>query len=473
MAVSTVKLNGTTLMTVNDTTATASDVAQGKYYYGADGVKTQGTSQGGGGGGGGSIDDDVVFIDYDGTVLHSYSASDFQALTAMPSNPSHTGLTAQGWNWSLSDAKAQVTAMGRCIIGQMYTTSDGKTRLYLRFADSARLSPYLALCPNGTVTIDWGDGSTADTLTGTSLTTLKYAQHTYPGTGDYVMTLSLTSGTAFEFYGTSNVPGPLRVSTGTSTSVGTASYVYNNTIKKAEIGTGARIGQYSFRSCYSLSSINIPNTVTSIGTYAFHTCYNLQALVIPNTTTSVGSYSFYGCSNVALASVPKELTTMGTYAFSNCSTLALIPIHNWMTGISDYSYEYCSSAQILKIPTTVSTIGAGALRYCNSLASVTISSSITTLNSNVFGYDRALASLIIPSTVTSVAANAFNSCNGMKEYHFLSTSPPTLAATSAFTGIQSDCKIYVPYSADHSVLEAYQTETNWSTYASYMVEEPQ
>lgn len=48
MAVSTVQLNGTTLMTVNDTTSTASDVASGKYFYAADGTKTLGTASGGG-----------------------------------------------------------------------------------------------------------------------------------------------------------------------------------------------------------------------------------------------------------------------------------------------------------------------------------------------------------------------------------------------------------------------------------------
>ena len=78
------------------------------------------------GGGGGSASDAVRFFDYDGTILYSYSASDFAALTAMPSNPTHTGLTSQGWNWTLADAKAQVTAMGSCDIGQMYVTSDGK-----------------------------------------------------------------------------------------------------------------------------------------------------------------------------------------------------------------------------------------------------------------------------------------------------------------------------------------------------------
>lgn len=60
---------------------------------------------------------DVNFFDYDGTVLYSYTADEFKALNALPANPIHTGLTAQGWNWSLSDAKALVNSIGKCNIG--------------------------------------------------------------------------------------------------------------------------------------------------------------------------------------------------------------------------------------------------------------------------------------------------------------------------------------------------------------------
>ena len=48
---------------------------------------------------------DVNFYDYDGTCVASYTAADFASLDALPANPSHDGLTAQGWTWSLSDAK--------------------------------------------------------------------------------------------------------------------------------------------------------------------------------------------------------------------------------------------------------------------------------------------------------------------------------------------------------------------------------
>ena len=95
MSVSTVKLNGTTLMTVNDTTATAGDVI-GKYFYAANGTKTLGTAalQ--------SKVGHVYFIDYDGTILHDYTETEAQALEALPANPTHTGLTSQGWNWTLA-----------------------------------------------------------------------------------------------------------------------------------------------------------------------------------------------------------------------------------------------------------------------------------------------------------------------------------------------------------------------------------
>ena len=53
-------------------------------------------SGGGNSGGGGMPHNDVNFFDYDGTIVASYSASDFLALTEMPSNPTHDGLVSQG-----------------------------------------------------------------------------------------------------------------------------------------------------------------------------------------------------------------------------------------------------------------------------------------------------------------------------------------------------------------------------------------
>ena len=109
------------------------------------------------------------------------------------------------------------------------------------------------------------------------------------------------------------------------------------------------------------------------------------------------------------------------------------------------------------------------LVYCNMLHRVVIGShGVTSIGSYAFSFCYSLASVTIPDSVTSIGSYAFSSCYGAKEYHILPTMPPSLTNLSAFYNIPFDCIIYVPVGS----LEAYQTATNWSTYADQMQEEP-
>ena len=116
----------------------------------------------------------------------------------------------------------------------------------------------------------------------------------------------------------------------------------------------------------------------------------------------------------------------------------------------------------------VASIGFGVFYYCYALTSVTIPNGVTSIGGSTFSYCYSLTSVTIPNGVTVIDASAFSSCYGIAEYHLLPTTPPTLSNTNAFNGIATDCIIYVPVGS----LEAYQTATNWSTYASHMQEEP-
>ena len=396
-------------------------------------------------GGGGTISvikKDVNFIDYDGTILHSYTASEALALTALPENPSHDGLTAQGWNWSLSDMKSQVTEIGKCDIGQMYITDDGKTRIYVHF-EEGRSSPYLGIGVDGSVEVDWGDGSNTETLTGTSLTNETTAQHIYVS-GSYVIKLTVVSG-SFSFFGVNNASHILKKSTLPTANI---SKVYANAVQKIELGNGiTKIGGYAFNSCSSLSSITIPAGVTSIEGYAFVNCSSLSSITIPAGVTSIGSYVFSSCSSLSSITIPAGVTSIGNNAFYACS-LSSITIPAGVTSIGGYAFYTCRSFSSITIPDGVTSIGSYAFSSCVTLSNITIS-----------------------ARVTSIGTNAFNNCYGMAEYHFLPTTPPVITNKNVFTNIQSDCIIYVPYSEDHSILNAYKTASNWSTYASYMQEE--
>ena len=203
---------------------------------------------------------DITFYDYDGTIVTSWTLAELATKTALPDYPSHEGLTCQGWNWSLADLK---TANRKMNVGAMYITDDGKTRIYIRL-EEGRTSPMLGVCPNGTVTVDWGDGTTPDTLTGTDTMTIKWTpNHAYAAPGQYVITLTVDGTMGFYgFVSNSQYGTILRYSSGSDV----RNHVYKNSVQKIEIGSGVTgIGYYTFYGCYSLASITIPNGVTNIG----------------------------------------------------------------------------------------------------------------------------------------------------------------------------------------------------------------
>ena len=127
----------------------------------------------------------------------------------------------------------------------------------------------------------------------------------------------------------------------------------------------------------------------------------------------------------------------------------------------------------ISTPKSLKTFPVNMLRQTYSLAEFFIPKECTAIPNSMFYRSNALAKLVIPSTVTRIGTEAFYQCYALQELHLLPTTPPTLANTNAFTGVPSDCVFYVPYSEDHSILDAYKTATNWSTYASRIQEESQ
>ena len=294
------------------------------------------------GGGGGSTSDvvmkDVNFYDYDGTLVASYTLAEAQALTTLPDGPTHDGLTFQGWNWSLEKIHALTRPMN---VGAMYITDDGKTRIYIRL-EEGRTSPMLGVCPNGTVTVDWGDGTTPDILTGTSTTTVKWTpNHAYAAPGEYVIKLTVDG--TMGFYGDSSSSGGSAILRYSSAS-DNRNYVYRNSIEKIEIGSSVTsIANYAFYGCYSLTSITIPNGVTSIGQYTFNYCYSLASITIPDSVTSIGQSAFSSCYSIALITIPDGITSIANKAFSNCYSLASITIPDSVTNIENYAFNNCYS----------------------------------------------------------------------------------------------------------------------------------
>ena len=413
------------------------------------------------GGGGGETPasakwDDVTFIDYDGAVLYSYSLAEAQALTDLPTLPSHDGLVCKGWNWTLEAIKSLNRPVA---VGAMYITDDGATRLHIKIATVGRMTVplYIGQTVANGVSIDWGDGSTTQTLSGTGNVN---TSHTYADPGDYIISLMPQGGCTLSFGNGSNSYCVM----GSTENNGK---VYCNMLQDVYIGKNVTsISDYALGNCYSLASITIQTGVTSIGKNAFYNCYSLASITIPNGVTSIGEFSFYDCYSLESITIPNGVTSIGTYAFYNCHSLASITIPNGVNSIIDYALGNCYSLASVTIQTGVTSIGKNAFYNCYSLASITIPNGVTSIGNSAFSGCYSLASITIQTGVTSIGTYAFSKCYGMRYYDFSAcTAIPALSSTNAFSNIPSDCQMLIP----SALYNNWKSATNWATYASKMV----
>ena len=199
------------------------------------------------------------------------------------------------------------------------------------------------------------------------------------------------------------------------------------------------IGNNAFSGCGSLtSSITIPSGVTSIGEYAFSGCSAVTSITIPSSVTSIGDYAFFEC--LLLKSVnftpTSSVTSIGQYAFSNCSSLTSITIPSSVESIGEYafsgqnSYAYCVSLNsvIFTTPSSVNSIGNAAFAGCRSLTSITIPSKVTTLSSNLFYHNPPDAEDVITCPLTSLTIDGI--ITSFEEYALWNIeSPSTLSPT--------------------------------------------
>ena len=397
-----------------------------------------------------TIPKDVDFIDYDGRLVYSYTAQEFLALEAMPANPSNPGLVAQGWNWTLTDAKEYVTQWGCLVIGQTYATSDGKTRVYLEVPQSlvdiqATLNVRLYGITSGSGTISWGDGSTTNLASGTGN---KNHSHVYTTAGYYKIEINIVSGTYAIGYQGANI-GTFYSSTSYNANSRWGAYIY-----KIEIGNNiTKFGRQPFRNLFALQSITIPNTVTGFNETTAPDgnvieSYKMRGIVFPSGFQGKTSGVIGIMHSMKYISLPTSITKLGI----NTST----------------AYNLRKFTMYFLGGSASNTI---KLAYAGRLTHFVLPGDYTTLVTATL-QGSMVKRVVVPASVTTIQTEAFMN-NYFLELHMLSTTVPTLGNTRAFLNIGPNAVIYVPYSEDHSVLNAYKTATNWATYASYMQEEPQ
>ncbi len=281
---------------------------------------------------------------------------------------------------------------------------------------------------------------------------------------------------------------------------------YNGSFENVVIPTTYRsinvvgIVDYAFSNCTSLTSVTIPNSISSIGKFAFANCTSLvtvtnysnftiisesafsgcsslEDFTIPSGVTHIGISAFQNCSNLANITIPNGVETIGESAFSGCTSLFTIAISDSVTSIGDSAFSACpvKSASmptnaISHVPQNVletvvitsgESIGDKAFYNCTSLISITISNSVTSINTTAFSgctnvkyatipavaiqrISKSALESIVVTNGTSISSNAFKNCTNLKNVTI--ADGVTSVGSYAFSGCSALDEIILPNS---------------------------
>ncbi len=214
------------------------------------------------------------------------------------------------------------------------------------------------------------------------------------------------------------------------------------------------IGDNAFNESQNLTSITIPDSVTSIGECAFRCVYlKSQSITVPDSVTSIGDYAFYGCrlKNITLGN---SVTNMGDAVFADSRQLESINIPNSLTSISNGAFQRCGSLSSINIPDSITSIGGGAFAGCGALTNIDIPAGVTNIGGNVFADCTSLISINVDQNNKKYLSDngvLFNkhktemiACPGNKKDKYIIPDGITDIAAYAFCGCRHITVIVIP-----------------------------
>lgn len=244
-------------------------------------------------------ENDVNFYDYDGFRVASYTIAEAKALTALPTPPTHEGLTFQEWNWTLADIQSYNRQY--IDIGANYIPTDGKTHIKA-LADCLDVAIYTSGL-KGTISIDWGDGSTEDSYSYPSYKYNKPFTHTYSALGYKNIKIGFTQSDTGGCYGLS------------STNNGSAfaglrfsEILVGNYYEAKDVGVLTNINR-------SDVIISIPKNILLSGTAFSQSLY--KQITIPRDSNYEFGYQNFACMPNTKICMPKTIKSFGAsnYAY--------------------------------------------------------------------------------------------------------------------------------------------------------------
>lgn len=413
----------------------------------------------------------VMMYDYDGTVLYAYEKNQILGMSELPAPPVHSGLTAIGWSWTIEDIKDSVQRGDTVDVGCLYSTSNGKTRLYIsltedmvsEFSDSSGSFEGIEIAFGivqsfaRQVAVSWGDGSgiyTTDRVVNTLNNATNYlASHIYYTDENTVFPLNfiieLEAGTRYQFgqhngsgivcSGAVNIQKALcKIETAENCFLNGGAFSGLTALESCAVHRSfSDDGMYS--NCKSLKCAITEHTFGRSNTGSsgtFENCFSLKAIcadksnsLISDSKSGFGSYTYslkrvnnistlqkvnYMCFyNSGIEAIDlSECTYIDSNSFSGCGSLGTVSGSQKCTYIGSNAFYGCGDLKIIDL-SRAENISPLAFYNCAKLQNADLSSVVNIGESAFYGCNS-IKSIVLSDNTQAVGANAFRNCREVR-----------------------------------------------------------
>ena len=237
------------------------------------------------------------------------------------------------------------------------------------------------------------------------------------------------------------------------------------------------IGNSAFKGCSHLLSITVPNSVKNIGEEVFRSCKELETVFLPNSIVTIPQSAFWGCYGLKSIVFPEDVITIEDFAFFDCRSLKFINLPKSLKYVGKRAFYLCHSIESLFVPFNLEVIKEEAFSHCYSLRSITVDKrnrffdsredcnaiietksnklllacfstyiprGVLSIGENAFAKVKHVTSISIPNSVTEIGFAAFSGCEDLISFE-IPLSVKTIG-DAAFLG----CKRLKSISIDNS-----------------------